>query len=209
MKFAIRTLGELGPDLVLAPERHVLAARAGEASGITLGELVVERRERIDVEHRKAVVLDTTHARDGVLDVAGALRDVAGTRSAKKGVREGDVVISRLRPYLRQLALVHRGALAIAGRRPLALSTEFYVLSPRTEDDDLAYLVPWLLADDVQAALAAAQEGGHHPRVPRTSLMALRVPHEVVRRRAKTSRAVRAALDHLYRGASALRALVS
>lgn len=207
MKVVVRVLSELAPDFVLAPERHVALAQAGD--GIPLGELVEERRDRIDpTEASGAVVLDTSHARDGILDVAGALRDVAGGKSAKKRALPGDLVVSRLRPYLRQLALVHPGALAVAEGRPLALSTEFYVLAPRQGGEDLAFLVPFLLSPEAQRALAAAQEGGHHPRVPRSSLFALRVPRALVKARARTSRAVVAALAAFYEASSRLRALL-
>lgn len=208
MKSVVCALADLGADLVLAPERH-LVARAAPSEGVPLSSLVEERRERIDPGRGPGgpIVLDTSHARDGVLDVAGALRDGAGTKSAKKRALAGDVVVSRLRPYLRQVALVHDGALAASGaRRELALSTEFYVLAPRTPGDDLAFLVPFLLAPSTQAALAAAQEGGHHPRVPRESLFSLRVPTAALRARGQTSARVREALDAIYRGASVLHA---
>lgn len=205
MRLAVRALGELGPDLVFAPERNVIVS--GPRDGVPLGQLVVERRERIEPrEMERAVVLDTSHARDGVLDVAGALRDAAGSKSAKKQARAGDLVISRLRPYLRQVAFVHPGALALAPRRPLALSTEFYVLAPR--DESIAFLLPFLLGDEAQAVLRDAQEGGHHPRVPRASLFALRVPRDLVRARAKTSAEVQSALGALYRSSSRLRSLL-
>lgn len=213
MKFAVRALGELAPDYVLAPERHVVAAGAAHAAasvaGVPLGELVVERRERIDpLTSAGAVVLDTSHARDGILDVAGALRDGAGGKSAKKRALDGDLVVSRLRPYLRQIALVHPSAVAHAHGRPLALSTEFYVLAPRAPGDDLAFLVPFLLSVEVQRALAGAQEGGHHPRVPRSSLFAIHVPRSLLRARAKSSRAVTEALGAAYAASSRWRALL-
>jgi hypothetical protein len=208
VKLAVRTLAELAPDYVLAPERHLLAADAAAAGdGVPLGELVVERRERIDPSEEASIVLDTTHARDGILDVIGALRDGAGSKSAKKRVVAGDLVVSRLRPYLRQIALVHEAALTAL--RPLAISTEFYVLAPPRAGDDLAFLLPFLLSDAAQAALASAQEGGHHPRVPRASLWSLRVPRALVRSRVKTSRAVNDALAELYRASSTLRALLT
>jgi hypothetical protein len=207
VKVAIRSLAELAPGYVLAPERHVLAAGAGE--GVPLGELVLERRERIEpLGAAPPAILDTSHARDGLLDVAGALRDGAGGKSAKKRAASGDVVVSRLRPYLRQIALVHPGAVALARGRPLALSTEFYVLAPRRAGEDLAFLVPFLLSEAAQRALAGAQEGGHHPRVPRASLFALRVPHALVKARKKTSSDVRAALGAHYRASARLRALL-
>jgi hypothetical protein len=199
----VRTLAELGEDLVLAPERHVALGLAGE--GVALGELVVERSERaLPRDLTRAVVLDTTHAKDGVLDVRAAVREGNGGKSLKKLARPGDIIISRLRPYLRQIALVHPGALACAPRRALALSTEFYVLAPREEDGDLAFLLPFLLGAWAQRALAAAQEGGHHPRVPRASLFAIRVPHALLRRRAATSRAITSRLAAYYAASRAL-----
>jgi len=196
MKSTVRSLHELGEDVVLAPERWVAVSGVGE--GVPLGELVVERRERADLLDG-AVVLDTTHARDGVLDIASAVRAAPSAKSAKKRALAGDLVVSRLRPYLRQIALVHPRAIDAAGGRELALSSEFYVLAPRHADDDLAFLLPFLLGEQAQAILAAAQEGGHHPRVPRSSLLALRVPLDVVEERERRSREVTEALDALYR----------
>lgn len=189
MKHVVRTLGALGDELVLAPERWLAAA--GNREGIPLGSLVTERRDR--VLPTTEIVVDVTHARDGYLDLAAARRASAdgGPRSAKKRGMADDVLVSRLRPYLRQVALVPADA------PTLALSTEFYVLAP-LDGEDIAWLVPYLLSPATQAILAAAQEGGHHPRVPRASLFALRVPEEIVARRAALARTARAALGDLY-----------
>jgi len=191
----VRTLGDLGAALTLAPERYRAAAME-EGGGKALGDLVVERNERVVPEAiGNAIVLDTTHARDGVLDIAAAVRVGDAPESAKKRVVAGDLLVSRLRPYLRQIALAHPGALA---GREVVCSMEYYVLSPREEGEDLAYLLPWLLGARAQATLAAAQEGGHHPRVPRESLLGMRVPRAVMAKRAKASREIRAALEALY-----------
>ncbi len=199
MKLAVRSLAQLGEDVVLAPERWT--AIDDGAEGTPLGELVIERRER--AETTGAVVLDTTHARDGLLDIPAALRAGPSVKSAKKRAEGGDLVVSRLRPYLRQIALVHPGALAASGDRPLALSTEFYVLSPKRQGEDLAFLLPFLLGEAAQSVLAAAQEGGHHPRVPRSTLLALRVPDGIVTARRRLSRRVNAALATFYEAAHA------
>lgn len=199
MKSAVRTLAELGEDLVLAPERYV--ADAGSGEGVPLGELVTVRSEIAE-----GLVLDTTHARDGVLDIASALRAPSTAKSTKKAALAGDVIVSRLRPYLRQLAYVHPVAVAAAGRA-LAVSSEFYVLAPRG-DASIAFLVPFLLGERVQAILAASQEGGHHPRVPRASLLALRVPTALVTARRQRSRDVERALDAVYRAAADWQSLV-
>lgn len=189
MKHVVRTLGALGDELVLAPERWLAAA--GNTEGVPLGSLVTERRER--VLPTSEIVVDVTHARDGYLDLAAARRASTdgGPRSAKKRGLGNDVLVSRLRPYLRQVALVP------AETPPLALSTEFYVLAP-LDGEDLAWLVPYLLSPATQGILAAAQEGGHHPRVPRASLFALKVPAAIVEQRAELALAARRALSELY-----------
>lgn len=204
MKWALRTLEDLGPGFVLAPERHVVSSLAG-AEGRALSLLAAERNERVSPREIAAgglVVLDTTHAKDGVLDVTSARLSPDVARSAKKRALAGDLLVSRLRPYLRQIALVHPGA---APRASLAVSTEFYVLAPRAPGESLAWLLPWLLEEGTQAALAAAQEGGHHPRVPRDSLFALRVPTKLHRGRARASARIEEALRQHYAATARLR----
>ena len=95
-----RALGDLGEEVTLAPERHHTATLVA-VDGVPLGKLVVDRAERVAGEAlAEAIVLDTTHARDGVLDVAAAARATTPPSSAKKRVRVGDLLVSRLRPYL-------------------------------------------------------------------------------------------------------------
>ena len=185
--FVVRTIADLGDNLTLAPERH-RATRLNGERGIPLSSLVEERADRVVGDALKsAVVFDTTHAREGVLDVRAALRAEAPPSSAKKLVRPGDLLVSRLRPYLRQVAYVHPALAEECDGRRMACSTEFYVLSPAASGESLAFLLPWLLGAEAQAILDAAQEGGHHPRVPRETVLALRVPTARVRGRAGLS----------------------
>jgi type I restriction enzyme M protein len=184
--FVVRTVADLGDNLTLAPERH-RATRLNGARGVPLSSLVSERADRVVGEALKsAVVFDTTHAREGLLDVRAALRAEAPPSSAKKLVRPGDLLVSRLRPYLRQIAYVHPALAEECDGRTMACSTEFYVLSAAS-GESLAFLLPWLLGAEAQAILDAAQEGGHHPRVPRETVLALRVPTARVRGRAGLS----------------------
>ncbi len=204
----VRTIGELGETIALAPERQ-RATRLTGGAGVLLSSLVAERAERVvDDGLKRAVVFDTTHARDGLLDVRSALRMASPPASAKKLVRPGDLLVSRLRPYLRQIAFVHPDLGAECGERVLACSTEFYVLSPNASAVSLAFLLPWLLSDEVQTILAAAQEGGHHPRVPRETLLALRVPAAQVRGRAAVSIRVERGIADLLRARRELARLI-
>jgi hypothetical protein len=193
-RIVIRSLRDAGADLALAPERYVAASLRGER-GVALGAIVALRNERV-TSPKGAIVLDTTHAKDGVLDVAAARAAPAST-SAKKRVREGDLLVSRLRPYLRQIGLACAPVTRAAHERVLACSTEFYVLCA-ADGGDLAFLLPFLLGGAAQAALAAGQEGGHHPRVPRETVLALRVPAAFMTHRAIVSARVHRALDRLY-----------
>lgn len=200
-RVVIRTVADLGDDLVLAPERHLVATETSEG-GVPLGDLVTERNERFDPARLDGIpVIDTTHAKDGVLDLASAARITDAPKSNKKRAVAGDLIVSRLRPYLRQIALVTA--------REVAVSTEFYVLRPNAKNDDLAWLVPFVLSSRTQSLLAAAQEGGHHPRVPRASLFAIKVPPSLIGTRTKASRTVRAALDNLQRADHAYRAAIA
>jgi hypothetical protein len=187
-RVVVRALADTGDDVALAPERHVAARLSG--SGVRLDELVVERLERVAPRALGgAIVLDTTHAKDGVLDLAAA-REAKPAASAKKRVREGDLLVSRLRPYLRQIGLLTFSI-------PVVCSTEFHVLAGKGEGS-LAFLLPFLLSPEAQAVLAAGQEGGHHPRVARETLLGLRVPRALVARRAAVSAEVEAALAQVH-----------
>jgi hypothetical protein len=190
----IRTVGELADGLVLAAERYDPRRSVPSAAGRALGELV---HFAVDTARGLApdtpvLVLDTTHAADGFVipPPAGARAgSVSGTR---RRLRAGDVLLSRLRPYLRQVAFVDAGLFeGDAGPRAVLASPEFFVLRGR-EGLDAAALVPWLLSEEVQAALAAAQEGGHHPRVPREAVEALMVPAALLTHHAEVAAGVRA-----------------
>jgi hypothetical protein len=99
--------------------------------------------------------------------------------SAKKGFQHNDVLISRLRPYLRQVAFVDNDIPDAAPETELVCSTEFFVL--RSESgDSIAFLVPFLLSTPVQKVLSASQEGGHHPRFDEETLLSLPIPERLI-----------------------------
>jgi hypothetical protein len=153
---------------------------------------------------QEGIIIDTTHVREGTIRLPPPRRG----GSPKTPVPPGSLLVSRLRPYLRQIGFVSDSLLVERDfhakkaertrvRLPLLCSTEFSVLVPKGPRS-LAFLLPFLLSDDVQRRLTAAQEGGHRPRVPRETLMSLRVPDGAVRARRKTSAAVERALAELY-----------
>jgi hypothetical protein len=193
-------LAELGPRITLAPERYREERHA--VKGVPLADLVAEVREGLFLRAcDRAVVLDTTHVKDGLVDLPAA-RAKPLPVSAKWRVPPGALLVSRLRPYLRQIGFASRALFSSSGDlvdgEPLGCSTEFSVLVSAADGESLAFLLPFLLSAPVQAFLAAGQEGGHHPRVPRETLLSLHVPHSRIRGRRAKSHAIERAVKEMY-----------
>jgi len=210
--WCVREVGRLDDGWILAPERY---DPRRSSLGDALGRRQVPLRSLVHVHKRvvapataerageRFVVLDTTHAREGI--VIGAGEPVAGTQlgSAKKAARAGHVIVSRLRPYLRQIAFVDDEVPWLDRGTSLLCSTEFFVLQGY-DDESIAFLVPFLLSAPVQAILAASQEGGHHPRFGEQALLDLPVPKDLVDRRHEESASVSEAIRQYRRCERAL-----
>ena len=166
-------VSDLATGLVLAPERYDPARRPAVVNGRPLADLVVLVTDGVRPDATgpwRYLVFDTGDADAGFLQTEREPMAASELGSNKRLIQPGDVLISRLRPYLRQVAWVDP-ALAMDGLR-LCCSTEFYVLRGR-DAGQIAFLVAWLLSPPIQAALAAGQEGGHHPRFDRSLLLEL------------------------------------
>lgn len=192
MKVSVVPVGDLDAGYILSPQRYEPNGFDQE-SGTPLREIVELVRETISpakaAKLDDALIIDTSHARNGLLDADQAFADNQRAGSTKKLAQSGDVLISRLRPYLRQVALVDEGA---ARGALVCGSTEFYVLRS-VDERSIAFLVAWLLSEEVQEILASSQEGGHHPRFNAEVLLRLRVPDRVLVRREELSEMVEAA----------------
>ncbi len=190
----VRRRSELGDACVLAPERYDPRRSVTATSGPTLADVVDVVRGMVQAgdDLGSCLVLDTSDAREGIVISRHAAKDGAELGSTKKAVRPGDVIISRLRPYLRQVAFVDR-RVPHASTASIVCSTEFYVLRAK-DRRSIAFVVPFLLCDRVQEVLAAAQEGGHHPRFSEMTLMTLAVPRSLLDTRDDVSRTVEAVI---------------
>lgn len=181
---AIIDISRLDDGWVLAPERYD-PRRGRSLAGPCLGDFVNVRREQVSAKTAgsgRFAVFDTGDARDGIVVAHKRTCVAADIRSTKKLFRPHQVMVSRLRPYLRQVAWVDPGLLAEQESDvQLVCSTEFFVLEA-ANDASIAFLAPFLLSTPVQAVLAAAQEGGHHPRFSERTLTTLRVPVPIVER---------------------------
>ena len=196
MRYRLVTLVDLDAPLVLAPERYDPRRSQEGNTGPRLGDVVTVVRKTFSqknvAKNDQFLVLDTSHASDGFIRTRNETVSASETGSAKKVIEPGDVIISRLRPYLRQVAFVDPGLLEAAPEVSAILcSTEFFVL--RSQDGgSVAFLVPFLLSSGVQELLSASQEGGHHPRFSQATLESLALPQAVLRKRQALSRTVEA-----------------
>ncbi|MCR4434106.1 MAG: hypothetical protein NUV70_08680 [Caldiserica bacterium] len=90
--------------------------------------------------------------------------------SAKKIFKSGDVVISRLRPYLHEIAFADHDGMLLG-------STEFIVLRQKKGSDIPAeFLFVFLMTKEVQNVLLWSQEGTNHPRFPESVLLEIPLP---------------------------------
>lgn len=155
---------QLGADFCLSPEYFLATRKAFDFSNGRLLTSIVDVSKNTTANIEDSLILDTGNADRGLL-----LLDMLGCVdreriSSKRLIPEGAVIVSRLRPYLRQIAFIPRGLSDKLGVKRIVASTEFYVLTPKNQDESIAFLVPWLLSKDVQEIFSEATTGGHHPR---------------------------------------------
>jgi len=137
----------------------------------TIRELVVPGAADSPVTVRN---FDLPDALLPVLDDRQPLVETDSLGSVKKRLRDGDVVISRLRSYLKEIAVVRTGS-AI----PAVGSSEFIVLRPKAEILSPETLAVFLRLTPAQMILAYSQDGSNHPRFAEDVLLSISVPNTV------------------------------
>lgn len=119
---------------------------------------------------------DLTDALNPFLDGSKDPSDRTTIASTKKVIRAGDLVVSRLRSYLKEIALVQPG-----GKVPMVASTEFIVLRPK-QAGGLAVeaLMIFLRSALPQTVFKWSQDGSNHPRFDEKELLGLPVPRALI-----------------------------
>lgn len=188
-----KLVAALDNGFVLSPERYHPDKFLPSQGGVKLSEIVYEVRESVSRTYKgladrpNAIVFDTSDAYNGFLNIERAVEPINKLGSQKKNISRGDIIISRLRPYLRQVAYVGQD---YYDQELLLGSTEFFVLRPLTKNEDVSFLVPFLLSDKVQKVLSISVEGAHHPRFNSTTLLQLEVPRSFFEKRHELSQKV-------------------
>jgi len=117
---------------------------------------------------------DVTDALVPLLDAEKKPSFAADIGSMKKILKDGDVAISRLRAYLKEVAVVRTG-----DNIPSVGSSEFIVLRCKSIDISPETLMVFLSSAPVQTVLKWCQDGSQHPRFSESDLLAIPVPNVV------------------------------
>jgi hypothetical protein len=204
---------QLETGLILVPERYDPRRYPPTHTGIKIADIARIVSEQVTSnkgsQNYRYLVLDTSDAKAGIIQSNKEPISLEEIGSAKKVIKPGDVIISRLRPYLRQVAYVDTGLFTSMGESIVVVcSTEFFVLRSYN-NQSIAFLVPYLLSDTMQKILSASQEGGHHPRFNRMALQKIPIPESLIRNRDEISTAVELAVNQARLSQLSLQSLVS
>lgn len=119
---------------------------------------------------------DVTDALVPLLDAEKEASFAADIGSMKKMLKDGDVAISRLRAYLKEIAVVRTG-----DEIPSVGSSEFIVLRLLDKAISPETLMVFLRSAPVQTILKWCQDGSQHPRFSENDLLSIPVPDAVAR----------------------------
>ena len=183
---------QLGVNFILTPERYNPRRRMSidNEDTILMSEIVEIVNDIItkkQAQWKSIIQINTSDAMGGYLNINSEVND--SINSNKKILRKGDVIISRLRPYLRQVAYVDEDRKEILGA-----STEFFVIRARN-NESIAYLVPFLLSQPAQLVFENSVEGSQHPRFKEEDVLNLKIPKNIYDERANISKRVIEAIE--------------
>lgn len=172
--------GRLDAQYFMPAKTQVLEALR-KLPGKPLGERFASIRQMMDPKKDNAPLMvrnyDVTDALQPILDDEKEPVATEEIGSTKKVFKNGDVAISRLRAYLREIAVVRTD-----GKIPSVGSSEFIVLRPKTKADRAIApetLLTFLRSAPVQTILKWCQDGSQHPRFSEGDLLAIHLPNAV------------------------------
>ncbi len=142
--------------------------------GRTVGEMFVSVRKLWQPDGADQTQLvqnyDLTDALSPFLDSEKEYGTPETIASTKKIIEKGDIIVSRLRSYLKEVALVLHD-----NHVPMVASTEFIVLRP-CSDMRTETLLIYLRSLLPQLIFKWSQDGSNHPRFDEKELLNLKVP---------------------------------
>lgn len=177
---AVAEAGRLDSQYFMPAKTEMLEALA-RLPGAPLGDSFASIRDMIDPNKGDPDTVvrnyDLTHALQPVLDATTLPSRFAEIDSQKKRMKDGDLAVSRLRSYLREIAVVR-----VTDGVPAVGSSEFLVLRAQSAKVGVSAdaLMVFLKSPPVQTVLKWCQDGSQHPRFAERDLLAIPLP-DVVR----------------------------
>lgn len=160
------------------PAKRIVLAALSRMRGESIGEQFRSVRQLWQPDRVKPTDrvrnYDLTDALSPFLDDTLEPTTADQVGSTKKAFAPGDLVISRLRSYLKEIAVVLPG-----GDTPLVGSSEFIVLRPNPNALPVEALLVYLRSPYVQTILKWCQDGSNHPRFDEKELLAIPIPERV------------------------------
>lgn len=205
-------IGNLDNGYILSPDRYNPERETENYSGKTVADFAKctnNKKTKSNLKDNEIyVVFSTSDAEEGILSSEKPIVDMDGVGSTKKVVTPGDVIISRLRPKLRQVSYVDKWLNSTYDEETIFLcSTEFFVLRGMTEKS-IAFLAPVLLSDKIQRVLSASTEGGSRPRFKKEVLLSLPIPKRIIDNREQISQKVISAARSVRKAGQAIQSVV-
>lgn len=187
------------------PEKFQALADLRALSDVCVGDLFCSVRDLWQPSEAAAAPVrnyDLTDALDPFLDPLKPTALPEDIASTKKQIAAGDLVVSRLRSYLREIAVVlpSDGVTAVA-------STEFIVLRPKHGAAlSVEALFVYLRSRLPQIVFKWSQDGSNHPRFDERELLNLPVPRALIAGQTQYQAAVREMVTQRQRAALLLEA---
>lgn len=173
----VESFGRLDAQYFMPAKEQVRQSLARLPGGL-LSDRVSSSREQWLPENAPPTMrvrnYDVTDALVPLLDIEKEPICAADIGSMKKVLRDGDVVISRLRAYLKEIAVVRA-----ENEVPSVGSSEFIVLRPKDKSISAATLMVYLRSAPVQTILKWCQDGSQHPRFSESDLLSIPVPDTI------------------------------
>jgi len=200
-KSSIVTLSMLDEGYILTPERYDSLKLDKSNTGVQINRICSVIKETLTPKKANPdasyLVLDTGDVKDGFIRFKASV-SAEEIGSTKKVLKTGDVIISRLRPYLRQVGYVDARLINSLPKGTIILcSTEFFILR---SENDISFLTPILLTNAPQKILSVSQEGGHHPRFNQQTLENITVKESIFDSRNAISKEFKESINSLRSG---------
>lgn len=175
------------------PEKQHILKQLGAVPGKAVSRYFDEVMEIVNPSAENAgeqvYCYDLSDALGYFLTEDAETMNVADLGSTKKRFRAGDVVVSRLRSYLGEIALVE-----VKPESKCVGSTEFIVLRPKSEAVTSEFLITYLRSAPVQKVLKWCQDGSNHPRFKQKEILDLPLPDHILRVADKVTELVRSGI---------------